>query len=78
MFTKSTPQRQAQPQPSGSAHKRTTGGRLTSKLRRMITNGRRAASRAPDSRDTVNIRGRWTAPCMFSFSFLHRTLSGAP
>ncbi|KAH9981300.1 glycoside hydrolase superfamily [Lactifluus volemus] len=59
---KVNPSRQAQPQPSGSAHKRTTGGRLTSKLRRMITNGRRAASRAPDSRDTVNIRGRWTAP----------------
>jgi hypothetical protein len=70
MFTKSA----APPLPSGGAHKRTTDGLL----RRIITNVRRAASRAPDSRDIVNIRGRWTAPCMPSFSSLHRTLSGAP
>ncbi|KAI0306582.1 glycoside hydrolase [Multifurca ochricompacta] len=52
------------PQPSsapGGTRKRTAGGITPSKLLRMITEERRAAPRALDSRDGVKIRGRWMA-----------------
>jgi len=34
------------------------------KLRRMVTNERRALSRAPGTRG-IKIRGRWTVSCMY-------------
>jgi hypothetical protein len=37
-----------------------------SKLRRMVTNERRALPRAPGTRG-IKIRGRWTVSCMYPY-----------